>query len=777
MPSLISSLTGVGVVSFLLGSLVPASQTLAAAAVGRPRPVARDRISSYNVSFDTEEFDILGDLDWRPLDDPYEGLLWKNFRVGANKHFVQYAAGKDAFALIPLDRANRVLHDNDPALTCLYKDSDISSFGVDSLMFGCALRSGVPVECNVRFEGSDGAGNQISSQTAHFSPPYARMNSMGRLEAGKANLQRVNFQPSFRKITDLRFSISDYSVVFAATPAMSTQVPLDVTYSGSLLLVINGVRYTTNATAATEAAALQSSPSAPVLKERGKHVTDCFDMNGDTTFNSISVPWKDLQYDGFYNVKHLLGNFEEKCEAKSMNASTGHLYAPGLVLYTDEAASVFPSIGIDYFGSKRKYMSIKSFYIGCEQFLDSNSVIDTSTPCTIGIVSVIRQKKGDRPQEVKYQQVSIARPSGVAPEDVGFAFVDLIDGDHLTKVYFVLISADPQATSVAIILDNLTYFTRKGKGPQTGNKAIAASTDSKVNEIIKAISRGHGLEMLGLPGLEGAPTITGLPTAALEPRVTETTSKSIIPPGPLQPISPWTNDPYWRSQHTSSVWIDASRPEPSQSARPSRIWPRGNSTFTFEDATNFDPKTGFFNITHELTAPFEFGPAWKGRHQDAGGNPKDDVLFDNATWPFGPVNATRQNFAFVQVAWANRGTDEWNNTNARIRIPSGPGHPVYQIRELMTSCYPALVSDEDKARLNMLEGGFECHFTVFGLKDGSDEPLAEHAIDFPSGSWEHWRWDKFPSNFKGVNTLEFRATYASTKNVRIFIDDIQFESF
>ncbi|KAK6519068.1 hypothetical protein TWF281_003757 [Arthrobotrys megalospora] len=744
MPSLISSLTGAGVLSLWLGSFTPVVPALAAVAVGHQQPVIRDRISSYNVSFDTEDFDTLGDLDWRPLDDPYEGLLWKNFRVGANKHFVQYSAGKDAFALIPLDKANQIMHDNDPSLSCLYKDSDIVSFGVESLMYGCALRSGVPVECNVDFKAFDESGKQVGSQSGKFSPPYARMNTVGRLEAGKANLQQIHFKPGFGKIKDLRFSVSNFSVLYAAPPAMETQTPLDVAYSGSLMFILNAVKYTTNATAVIEQAPQQPS-AAPALEERDKHVTDCFDMNGDTTFNSISVPWKDLQYDGFYNVKHLLGNYDEKCDAKNMNASTGHLYAPGLVPYTDQSAAIFPSIGIDYFGSKRKDMSIKSFYIGCEQFLDPTSVLDTSTPCVVGIVSVLRQKKGDQPQEVRYQQVSIAKPAGVAPEDVGFAFVDLIDGHHLTKVYFVLISADPQATSAAIIIDNLTYFTRKGKGPQTGNKAISASTDSKVNNILQAISAGHGRAMLGQP--EDA--------SSLQPR--QASQTGILRPG----MGP---------SHSS-------HPQPCKVSRRGKVWPRGNSTFTFEDASNADPKTGLFKISEESTAPFQFSPEWKGRHQDADGNPKNDVVFGNATWGFGPVNATRLNFAFVEIPWANRGTKEWNNTKIQIRIPSGPGHPIYQIRELMTSCYPAFLTEADRSRLSMLGGGFECHYTVFGYKDNSKEDPAEHAIDFPDGAWKDWRWDTFPANFKGVNTLEFHPTYAGTRNVRIFIDDIKFEAF
>ncbi|KAK6498186.1 hypothetical protein TWF506_004425 [Arthrobotrys conoides] len=771
MRSLIPTLTGVGFLGIWLGSLVLTSPALGAAAVGH-QPVIRDRISSYNVSFDTEEFDTLGDLDWRPLDEPYEGLLWKNFRVGANKHFVQYSAGKDAFALISLDRGNKVKHDNDPFLSCLYKDSDISSFSIDSLMFGCALRSGVPVQCDVDFKGIDGSGNQVGLQSAQFTPPYARMNDAGRLEAGKAYLQRIRFQPGFGKIKDLRFSISNYSVLYSAgSAAVQTQVPLDVSYSGSLMLVINGLEYTTNATAATESLP-SASPSAPVLEKRKKHVTDCFDMNGDTTYNSISVPWKDLQYDGFYNVKHLLGNFEEKCDAKNMNASTGHLFAPDLVPYTDKSASIFPSIGIDYFGSKRKDMSIKSFYLGCEQFLDPTSVIDTTAPCTIGLVGVVRQKKGDKPQDVIFQQISISKPAGAAPEDVGFAFVDLIDGDHLTKLYFVLISADPQATSVAIIVDNLTYFTRKGKGPQTGNKAVAASPDPKINEIVQAISNGHGREMLGLP----RDTLRG-----------KQADFKLFPQQqrPDGGRNPSISDPHWiardniriKTESSASISELPTLTEALYPGRSGKVWPRGNSTFTFEAGTNVDPKTGFFEITEELTAPFRFGPEWKGRHQDAEGNPKDNVIFNNNTWPFGPVNATRQNFAFSQVAWANRGTPEWNNTKPQIRIPSGPGHPIYQIREFMTACYPAIISVEDKARLNMLGGGFECHFTVFGYKDGSKEDPAEHSVDFPMGSWENWRWDTFPKNFKGVNTLEFHATYASTRNVRIFVDDIKFESF
>ncbi|KAF3189083.1 hypothetical protein TWF788_011204 [Orbilia oligospora] len=772
MPSLVSSLTSVGLLGAWLSGLGPASPALAAAAVGhRYQPVIRDRISSYNVSFDSEEFDTLGDLDWRPLDEPYEGLLWKNFRVGASRHFFQFYAGKNAFALVPLDRANRIQHENDPSLSCLYKDSDISSFGIDSLMFGCALRSGVPVQCNIDFKGTDRSGNLVGFQSAEFSPPYARMNDIGRLEAGKARLQQIRFKPGFSKLTDLRFSISNYSVLYSTDPPMQTQVPLDVAYGGSLMLIINRVEYITNSTAATESVLPSPSTSAPVLEKRGKHVTDCFDMNGDTTYNSISVPWKDLQYDGFYNVKHLLGNFDEKCDAKSLNASTGHLFAPGLVPYTDKSASIFPSVGIDYFGSKRKDMSIKSFYLGCEQFLDPTSVLDTTTPCTIGLVGLVRQKKGNKPQDLIFQQVSIARPAGAAPEDVGFAFVDLIDGDHLTKLYFVLISADPQATSVAIILDNFTYLTREGKGPQTGNKAVAASPDSRINEIVQAISDGHGRETLGLPRKNLRERQSDIDRLRRSPQQHEG----------LELPSPWISNLNWaRSQTQSSIStfaLPTSILEPPYPSRSGKVWPRGNSTFTFEDATNADPKTGFFKITEESTAPFQFGPEWKGRHQDVDGNPKDNVIFNNATWAFGPVNATRQNFAFTEVAWANRGTPEWNNTKPQIRIPSGPGHPIYQIREFMTACYPAITTNEDKARLNMLGGGFECHFTVFGYKEGSKEDPAEHAIDFPIGSWEHWRWDTFPKNFKGVNVLEFHATYASTRNVRIFVDDIKFESF
>ncbi|KAK6334459.1 hypothetical protein TWF730_003673 [Orbilia blumenaviensis] len=772
MPSLTSSLTGVGILSLWLGSTIPAVPTLAAGAPEYQEFVIRDRISSYNVSFDSEEFDTLGDLDWRPIDTPYEGLLWKNFRVGANKHFTQYSGGKDAFVMIPLDEAKRVKHDDDPYLSTIYQDSDLSSFGIETLKFGCALRSGIPVECNVIFDGMNEVGEVITSQYGTFSPPYARMNRLGRLEAGRAELQPVIFKPKFRDIKELVFSIRDYTVLFTTPADLQNETPLDVVHGDSLMFIINGVEYSTNATTITEATYTpQTSPSAVLLEERRGHVTDCFDMNGAATYNSISVPWKDMQYDGFYNVKHLNGNFAEKCEEKTMNSSTGHLYAPGLVPYTDESASIFPSIGIDYFGSKRKDMSIKSFFLGCEQFLDENSILDTSTPCVVGLLGLVRQKKGDKAQEVKYQQISIARPSGTTPEDIAFAFVDLIDGNHLTKVYFVLISADPQATSVAIILDNLTYFTRKGKGPQTGNKSIAASTDSKINDIVQAISQGHGREMLGLPA------------ETLSPRETQAAPRS-----PVQPVSAWTADPRWSGDPSWKSMVTGmmktrerisgtAQPQPSDISQRGRVWPRGNNTFTFEGVTDVDPKSGFFKITEELTAPFQFGHEWRGRHQDAQGNPKSDVIFNNETWQFGPINATRQNFAFAEVAWSNRGTSEWNNSTAQIRIPSGPGHPVYQIRELMTTCYPAIVSDEDKARLNMLGGAFECHYTVLGFKDGSKEDPAEHAIDFSNGAWQNWRLDTFPKNFKGVNTLEFHATYASTRNVRILIDDIQFETF
>lgn len=62
-------------------------------------------------------------------------------------------------------------------------------------------------------------------------------------------------------------------------------------------------------------------------------------------------------------------------------------------------------------------------------------------------------------------------------------------------------------------------------------------------------------------------------------------------------------------------------------------------------------------------------------------------------------------------------------------------------------------------------------------KDGCKGDPAEHAIGFPISSWENWRWDTFPKNYKGINTLEFRATYASTRNIRIFVDDINLESY
>ncbi|KAK6347480.1 hypothetical protein TWF718_005321 [Orbilia javanica] len=765
MPSLFSSLTNVSILGLWLGSLVPASLALADATVKHERPVIRDRISSYNVSFSTEEFDTLGDLDWRPLDSPYEGLLWNNFRVGANKHFVQYSGGKDAFAQIPLDRGNRVTHDNDPSITCVYNGSDIASFSVDSLLFGCALRSGIPVECNVDFEGIDDSGRQVGSQSGAFLPPYARMNSLGRLEAGKAYLQPIKFKPGFRNLRDLRFRVANYSVLFAAEYTTQTQVPLDVSYSGALLLIINGVTYTTSSTAATEGAPLIST-DAPVLKKGFEHVTDCFDLAGMVNYNTLPFPWKDLQYDGFYIVKHG-GEPDGKCSQMAVNITSGHLYAPGLTLYNSGPRPFFPSIGIDYMNSKRKDMSIKSFFIGCEQFIDETGVLDTQTPCVIGMIGLVSQKRGNKPQGVIYQTIGIGKSSkDAAPEDDSLSFVELADGDHLTRLYFVLISADPQATSVAITLDNFTYYTRGGKWPQTGNKAVAATSDPMANDILQAISKSYNL------------TISGLP-AALQLR--QDIFASMLPPPWAEPSPPpRLADPGYLSYaktRSMTETLSTSAPEPPRRSQSGRVWPRGNSTFTFEDAFDVDPKTGFFKITEESTAPFQFGPEWKGRHQDAQGNPKEDVLFNNATWPFGPVNATRQNFAFVKLAWANRGSPEWNNSAARIRIPSGPGHPVYQIRELVTSCYPDISTDEDKARLNMLGGAFECHFTVFGFKDNDKGDPAEHAIDFSSGSWQNWRWDTFPRNFKGVNTLEFHATYASTRNLRIFIDDIKFESF
>ncbi|KAF3934694.1 hypothetical protein ABW20_dc0105380 [Dactylellina cionopaga] len=706
-----------GTLFFLLGYFVTNAIALAPAVVGHQQPVVRDRISTYNVSFDSDEFDNLGDLDWRPIGGPYQGLVWKNFRVGANKHFFQTAGGKDAFATIPLDVMTReIIHTADPALSCIYNDSDVSSFNIKSLLFGCALYSGIPVECDIEFQGIDETGKKVASQNAKFTPPYARLNDKGRLEAGKASLQSVTLNKQFSKISELRFIVQKFTVLFGVEPKKQGQpaAPLDVVYSNSLLLVLDGVSYSTNGTKVPDTIPTPSARDISIEKRGDKHVTDCFDLQGSVTFNSLPIPYKDILYDGFYRTKHFIGAFDDTCYQKPMNASTGHLYAPGVVAYTNPAASIFPSIGIDYFGSKRTDMSIKSFYIGCEQFLDDNSIMETTTPCTIGIVSLLRQKQGTQPQEVHYQEVSIAKPQGEVPEDDGFEFVELIDGHHVTKVYFVLVSADEKAQSVAIIIDNLTYYTRKGKGPQTGNKSVAAPANAKVNDIIQAISKSYER------------TITG------------------------------QNQPVTLRARGNGVT-------------------KGNATFSFESPGNVNPSTGIFPLTPGTTGPFYFGPEWKGRSQDAHGNPQQNTVRNNITWPFGPVDSDRLNFAYAEIPWASRGTKDWDTAKAVIKISSDAGFPKFNMKELTTVCYPAIITDEDKKRLDMLNNVFECHYTVLGYKLNFQSEPAEHAIDFAAGRWEDWRHDKFPSNFRDVDILEFHVTYASTRNVRLFVDDIKYE--
>ncbi|KAF3941891.1 hypothetical protein ABW19_dt0202259 [Dactylella cylindrospora] len=711
----------------LFGSIIPVAQGLAAAAVDHHGNVARERISSYNISFDSPEFDNLGDLDWRPISSPFQGLSWNQFRVGANKHFFQTAGGKDAFAAIPLDiMTQEILHTADPSLSCKYNDSDITSFGLGSLSFGCALHSGIPVECSVDFKALNAAGKEAATYTSKFSPPYARMNELGRLEAGKANLQNVHFDPrKFGAVSEVQFIVKNFSVLYLPPVGMEAQQPLDVSYSDSLLFVIDGISYNTNSTLNKVSSPTNTTPSTgPVdgpkpteLLKRGgsKYVTDCYDLDGDVTYNSFPIPYKDLFYDGFYRVKHLTGFYKSDCGEGNLNASTGHIYAPGIGLYSNENSTGWPSIGIDYHGSTKKDMAIRSFYLGCEQFIDDETVLDTEVPCVIGVLSFESQKKGDRPQKVHYQEVSIAPKQGNLSEDATYQHVELKDGHHVTQIYFVPVSLDPNAKVAAILLDNLTYHTRKGKGPRTGNKQIAPSEDKKVNEILKAIalSKVRSISSQGQPGIST------------------------------------------RGNKQNAV----------------------NITFTFDniDQSSVDKATGNFPITAALTNPFTFGPGWTGRAQDAQGNPARDVYFNNETWPFAPVDPARTKFAYVELPWSNRGTNEWSTAGRVISLSQASGYSSFTIKRMTTSCYPVFLTDEDRKRIQIFSNDFECHFTVLGFKKSFTEEPAEHAIDFSVGGWKNWVDDKFPRNFDNVNLLEFHVTYASTRNVRILVDNIEIE--
>ncbi|EPS45813.1 hypothetical protein H072_213 [Dactylellina haptotyla CBS 200.50] len=725
-----------------LQCLFPA--VLGAVAAKHQQPIIRDTISTYNVSFDTEDFDNLGDLDWRPIIGPFQGLIWNNFRVGANKHFFQTSGGKDAFVAIPLDESKNILHTADPSLFASYNDSGVSSFDLKSLLFGCALYSGIPVECAVEFSGFDKSGMKVASAIGKFTPPYAHINSMGRLEAGKAALQPWEFSRRFSNIRELRFSVNSFTVLYKADPGKESPMPVDVAYSNSLLLIVDGVSYVTNATAMPEqdpTSAVQSTASAIATQEKRatKDVTDCFDLDGDITFNSFPLPYKDIFYDGFFRSKHLLGYYNNPCEAKSPNVSTGHIYAAGVRPYNDLASSVFPSIGIDYFGSKRKDMSIKSFYIGCEQFLEDNTVLETGAPCTIGIVSLVTQKSGDKPQEVHYQEVSIAKPQSAPPEDTGLEFVELIDGNHITKLYFVLVSGDSQAQSAAIILDNLTYHTRKGKWPHTGNRQIKPPGVQKVDDILMAISRGHERSI----------------TAQSEESVQERLENPAL-----------------------NETIDQAAPAYSP-----RMKYRGNDkskrniTFTFTTPANVDKTTGDFPIAS--TEPFLFGPEWRGHAQDAQGNPQHNFFYRNTTWAFGPINSNRTSFAYTEIPWRIRGDPLWDTAKAVIRIPP-PNSAKFLIKSLQTSCYPAFLTDEDTNLFDNQgpEHDFTCHYTVLGYKSKFKEEPAEHAMDFDdkSNNWKIWSLSEFPLNYAGVDILEFHATWASTRNVRIFIDDVTYQT-
>ncbi|KAK6524075.1 hypothetical protein TWF694_005738 [Orbilia ellipsospora] len=740
----------------LVGSLVRAATVVVPPAGSLSQsyqhPVIRDTTSTYNVSFESDEFDSLGDLDWRPLPNPYQALSWSNFRVGANKHFIQYSGGKDAFASIPLDTQKNIIHDSDPSISARYNNSVVDSFGLRSLLFGCALNSGIPVECDVDFFAIDAAGKAIANQTAKFVPPFAHLNSYGRLEAGKAALQSIKFSDQFSKVKEVRFSVKKFTVLFTSEPGKDSAVPSDVNWSNSIFLVLDGVNYVTSMTAAPQ----RDSP-VPTLshqKRGGKHVTDCFDLDGDITFNSFPLPYKDLFYNGFYRSKHLLGYYKEPCTQKEFNASTGHIYAAGVKPYTDPSASVFPSIGIDYFGSKKKDMSIKSFFIGCEQFVDDNSLLDSGAPCTIGILSLVTQKHGDKPQEVHYQEVSIAKPNTAPPEDTGFEYVELIDGDHVTKVYFVLISGDSKAQSAAIILDNLTYYTRAGRWPQTGNRQAKAPGVPKVDAILQAISQGHERD------------ITSQNDMMNQERIGASIVNETIIQGPMGNfISNNTSQQYEYPSFVSRI-----RGSGRNDGKAKR-----NITFTFNTPSNVDTATGIFPLTSNYTKPFDFGAAWKGRSQDAEGNPANNVVYNNITWPFAPVDITRPNFAYAEISWASQGSSNWNDSTARITVAPGSGLKAFTPKSMKSGCYPAILTQEDRDRLKMLNNAFECHFTVVGYKMTFKDEPAQHATDLDVSTWKNWTTTTFPKNFRNVDLLEFHATYASTRNVRIFVDDIVYE--
>ncbi|KAF3908852.1 hypothetical protein AA313_de0200327 [Arthrobotrys entomopaga] len=751
------TLAAVSLLLAFVGSVVPAATVIVPPAgslsQSHQQPVIRDTISMYNVSFDSNEFDYLGDLDWSPVPSPYQGLSWNNFRVGANKHFVLSSAGKDAFASIPLDNDKNIVHKFDPFLSASYNNSVVDSFGLHTLSFGCALHSGIPVECDVDFLGFDAEGKAVANQTAKFTPPYARMNSFGRLDAGKAALKSIKLSDQFLKVKEVHFSIQNFTVLFTSDPGKGNSIPSDVNWSNAVLLVLDGVNYFTNATTTPQRDVSVRTPSHH--KRGSKHVTDCFDLDGDVTFNSFPVPYKDLFYSRFYRSKHLLGYYNEPCTQKEFNASTGHILAAGIKRYTDPSASVFPSIGIDYFGSKKKDMSIKSFYVGCEQFLDDDSILDSGVPCIIGILSLATQKHGDKPQEVHYQEVSVVKPNTDSPENAAFEYVELSDGDHVTKVYFVLVSGDSKAQSAAIILDNLTYYTRGGKWPQTGNRQTKAPGVPKVDAILQAISQSHERDITSQ---------------------TNTASQEGIG-------ASMTNETATQEIFGDSMVNETTDQQYAYPSLVSRIYGRGgndgkakrNITFKFNTPSDVEATTGIFPISSKFTNPFEFGTAWKGLSEDAKGKLAGEVVYNNVTWPFAPVDSSRTNFAFTEIFWVSQGSPSWNDSIARITLSSGSGLKAFTPKSMTVGCYPALLNTEDRDRLKMLNNAFECHFTVIGYKTVFKDEPAQHATDIDVNHWKNWTTTTFPRNFKDVDILEFHATYATTRNVRIFVDDIIYE--
>ncbi|EWC46661.1 hypothetical protein DRE_04148 [Drechslerella stenobrocha 248] len=506
----------------LVGLLLPLQGTQAAPTVEaiatsqQQQLIARELITTYNVSFDSEEFDNLGDLDWRPIPVPFEGLDWKGFEVGANKHFFQTSGGKNAFTMIPINSVAGQILSHTPAL--LYPDTNSTvndtnwatgTWAPNSMQFGCALHSGIPVECTVKFTARDKWLRTIASVVSKFTPPHARLNDQNRLEAGKAPFQTIRFDDKlFKGLNQLDFQLQNFSVLYTPVTNGIEDEIVDVRTNDAVLFVIDGVSYSTK--------------------------------------------------------------------------------------------SVFPAT--------------------------------------------------------------------LAPKS-------------------------PTETDA----------------------------NEQSRELGSAMQKGYLRE----------------------------------------PSHPGNQYSYLEDNHPPLGHLAARNSNTAV-----------NHTFVFTNPANVDAATGDFPLSNATTKPFVFDTMWRGHSQNSKGDPQRNVFFNNVTWPFSPVSDSRLNFAYTETPWAARGSAQWSTIYASIRAAD---HTKFNLKGLSTACHPAFITAEDKSRLGMLDNDFECHFTVLGFKANFTEEPAEHAVDVSVSDWRYWREARFPNNFKDLDILEFHVTYASTRNVRIFVDNIQYE--